>query len=117
MKISKLLNLCAVLLVIPFSASGDIFFSLDKLKPKKEKSSNSNFQVPETKVDPSKFKLTGIVDGRVKMAIINGKLVKISDKIDSCVVRKIQPKKGVVTLDCNGYDINLMLNEFKGSRH
>lgn len=112
---------CLIMFFISSYAKGEIFFPLDKLKPKefkplKYQNTTSSKSSNTTKINTSKFKLTGIVFGKKVLAIINGRIVGVNDTVDECFVKEIKADKGLVILKCGYTGIKLNLNRIIGKK-
>ncbi|ADY74078.1 hypothetical protein Dester_1448 [Desulfurobacterium thermolithotrophum DSM 11699] len=89
-------------------AFAGIFYPLSQLHPPKKKI--------ERKIPLQKFPelhLEGIVGGKFSMAIINGKYLKLGDKIEGCTVNKIDVTNSSVVLKCRSFNIKLRIDLLK----
>jgi len=68
---------------------------------------------PTKELITKSLRLQGIIAGKKNYAIINGKIYKPFDKIDTCIIYSIIPKRRKVILKCFNRIFELKLSPMK----
>jgi hypothetical protein len=85
-----------------------IFYPLSQLRPSTEETER---KIPLQKLP--ELHLEGVVKGKIPIAIINGRYLKIGDKIEGCSVSEIDAANSFVVLKCEGFRLKLSIDLLK----
>lgn len=96
------------------TALAGIFYPISQLHPS-EKQVEKRVTPQQVLQKFPKFYLEGIVSGNQPIAIVNGKYLRVGDKLSGCRVNKIDAVNSSILLRCKTINVQLKLDLLKNS--